>query len=297
MKRTLLKVVLMLGAIHAQAGEGADIGGGDIDLGLGSQSRFYDEYEGDYVDSVDYGRPESYCEYTSSSLNRAVLQAVRLGRRGNFPQARAALIGGIQNSLRQFNRWQWDYKPLTREALERALELDRSFNNNCGDSVQVCQADRRSLRFLVGYLEHIRNNVIPFETEYHIPYRRGGWERVGWDWEVFVSHYKDVAISLLQVYTGRGPDNQMPLALGNDIFELRVATKLFSWASYDLRRDDLNRSYRCEIRGLRDMSFSLADHLRNGNEYDSNRQAVEAAGDYAVDVLNNIESYSSCRRW
>jgi hypothetical protein len=299
MKNVMVKILIMLGAMTAHAGEGADIGGGTIDDLEGSEGQYVEAPSYDY----DYSDPVSYCTYTASTLDAAVLNAVRQGRRQNFAGARATLIAGIQNAIRRFNRWSWDYQPLTKEALQRALELDRAFNNKCGvsrgeqaNAAAICQSDRRSLRFLIGYLQHIKNEVVPFETEYHIPYRSRGWDNhTDYDWEVFVSHYKDVATSLLEVYTGKGPDGQMPNAFGADVYELRAASKLFYWAAYDLRRDDYNRSYRCEIAGLRSMSDQLASQLAH-NTIGSNMEAVEMARDYAIDTLDRIESVTSCGR-
>lgn len=298
MKKFILTLLLIGLSSTSYAGEGVDVGGGNIDEYEGGEG-----YSPTYPLEYDYNDPYSYCTVTRSNLDIAIRHAVRLGARRDFAQARATLIRGIQTSLRGFSRWHYDYKPLTREALERALDLDRSFNNKCGDPQQMCQADRRSLRFLIGYLEHINNKVIPFEQDYHIPYRSRGWESSSYnDWQLFVSHYKDVAVALLQVYTGNGPDNQLPEAFGNDVYELRVAAKLFNWAAYDIRRDDMNRRYRCEISGLYGMSQEVAAQLRNGSQMGSNMEAVSQVRDFALDTLANVQSYgcyprTDSRRW
>jgi len=251
-----------------------------------------------YYVEMDYHDPYGYCRYATNVLDRAIVHAVRLGSRQRFAESRAVLIEGIQKSIKVYGKWSYSYKPLTKEALIRALDLDKSFNNKCGAENSTCQADRRSLRFLIGYLEHVKNTVIPFEMDYHIPYQMNGWYgNSGNNWDVFASHYKDVAVSLLEVYTGRGADRQMPETLGNDIFEIRVAAKLFGWASFDLYRDDYNRLFYCEISGLRGMAEELRDHLKGGSQFYSNGEARVAARNFATDVLSNINGYSCHRRY
>jgi hypothetical protein len=294
----------------AIAGAGVDAGGGGVDTGGGGVDAGGGTYADPSGSAMSYGDVYSYCPRAISILDMAMMRALnQFNKNRQHPElARATLRKGVQDALRMYTSWPHQYKPLTVEALHRALSLDVLFNNNCGSgqTPDICQSDRRALRFLFGYIQHIKQNILPLDETYYIPFHERGCFQgncyADQDlWQAFVSHYKEAAISLLSVYVGRGPDYDQPEALGNDIFELRVASKLFAWVAYDLRRDDLNRIFRCEIGELYSASRMLSEQLHGGSDggvfYD-NRAAVLEARSVASRALHNMNGYQCyMRRW
>lgn len=277
----IIKCALLLVALQTPhiSFAGADIGGGTLnEFGIRYPTTTSSE--------------EYYCEYTYDTLDVAIMKSYTASVY-NLAEARRILRRGIQSSIEGFAKWGRDYKPLTRDALTRALELDRIFNNSCGSTSDICQEDRRALRFLFGYLQHVKENIVPLDSRYYIPLMR---TRSNSDymenmWMAFASKYKDTAIALLRVYSGRGPDSELPEAFGNDIYELRAASKIFGWASYDLERDDMNRRFKCEIAGLRSKANMLKMQLQGNKVYFNDALACEDARAFARQVITNANHY------
>ncbi len=299
LKSTLAVFAILL--IAGQVNAGSDIGGGTL-------NEFGVEYP------TQSSEDSYYCDYSYDTLDIAMSTALNQART-DFGRARNTIRRGIQSAIVGFNKWGKNYKPLTKDALVRALELDRIFNDSCGEKVEFCQADRRALRFVYGYLQHVKERIVPLDRDYYMPlnsyqrpytsvdgsqyddgrtYAGGNLYGGGGLWEIFASKYKDTAIALLQVYAGQGPDYQLPEAFGNDTYELRAAVKIFNYASYDLRRDDLNRVFKCEISGLSSLAQMLSAQLNGNGPFYSKREACLEARGFADRVITTSDAYH-CR--
>ncbi|MGE3975170.1 MAG: hypothetical protein AB7F59_11660 [Bdellovibrionales bacterium] len=235
----------------------------------------------------------------------------RVLRNGDPARQRELLKIGLEKALRLMS-YQWTYQPLTKRAVQRALQANTLVTGACRtmrdpESVELCiDLETRAANYLVSrFYVWILNSIIPLDTNYYIPYQRD-YRRACTTFdclpetfrEPFMAAYSQSAASLLNLYIGRTIDgNRLPEALAKNYYETRVAEFVTRWAAQDLNQDLSRRSYACLIGSL-DRTSSMLRTFNAGSrdDFDHGDQAVQFAREEVTHASNWLSSTRHCHR-